>query len=138
MNRTEEPQHPMPIIDPAIALSSRQEAFCRHYAASAPGNDLPSADDPPEETCEYCPWAPGDGFGDARIDDDRADNAEHDWLYERRYDYDEICDPWAPEEVEERRRSRVEREERGGGEDGGWSGPATPVSPRTMTKHDTS
>ena len=24
----------MPIIDPAIALSTRQEAFCRHYAVS--------------------------------------------------------------------------------------------------------
>ena len=24
----------MPIIQPAVALSTRQEAFCRHYAAS--------------------------------------------------------------------------------------------------------
>ncbi len=24
----------MPIIDPTVALSSRQEAFCRHYTAS--------------------------------------------------------------------------------------------------------
>ncbi|MCY3753153.1 MAG: hypothetical protein OXG99_03575, partial [Alphaproteobacteria bacterium] len=48
------------------------------------------------------------------IDDDRADGAEHDWLYQRRNGYDEIYDPWAPEEVEERRQSRLEREERGG------------------------
>ena len=26
-----EPPHPMPIIDPAIALSTRQEAFRRYY-----------------------------------------------------------------------------------------------------------
>ncbi|MCY3752709.1 MAG: hypothetical protein OXG99_01295 [Alphaproteobacteria bacterium] len=39
MNRTEEPQHPMPIIDPAIALSTRQEAFCRHYAVSGNAAD---------------------------------------------------------------------------------------------------
>ena len=29
----------MPIIDPAIALSTRQEAFCRHYAASGNAAD---------------------------------------------------------------------------------------------------
>ena len=60
-----------------------------------PANDLAPADDPPEETYEDCPWAVGDGD---RIDDDRAslplakagDNAEHDWLHQRRYDYDEI------------------------------------------------
>ena len=60
-----------------------------------PANDLPPADDPPEETYEDCPWAVGEGDG---IDDDRAslplakagDNAEHDWLHQRRYDYDEI------------------------------------------------
>ena len=101
-----------------------------------PANDLPPADDPPEETYDDCSWADGgDGSGDGRIDD-RADNAEHDWLYQRRHGYDEIYDPWSPEEVEERRRSRLEREERSGGEDGDWRGPATPVSPRTMTKHD--
>ena len=67
-----------------------------------PANDLPpppalakAGDDPPEETYEHCPWAVGDGD---RIDNDRAslplakagDNAEHDWLHQRRYDYDEI------------------------------------------------
>ena len=80
-----------------------------------PANDLPPADDPPEETYEDCPWAPDGGFGgDDTTDNDRADNAEHDWLHQRRYDYDEIYDPWAPEEVEERRQSRLEREQRGG------------------------
>ena len=29
----------MPIIDPAIALSTRQEAFCRHYATSGNAAD---------------------------------------------------------------------------------------------------
>ena len=29
----------MPIIDPAVALSTRQEAFCRHYAASGNAAD---------------------------------------------------------------------------------------------------
>ena len=95
-----------------------------------PANDLPPADDPPEEVYEDCPWAGGGGFGDdgradGTIDDDRADGAEHDWLYQRRNGYDEIYDPWAPEEVEERRQSRLEREERGGD----WSRPATGNSP---------
>ncbi len=88
--------------------------------------DLPPADDPPEETYEDCPWAAADMPGhEERIDGDRADGAEHDWLYQRRNGYAEIYDPWAPEEVEERTRNRLEREERGGGEDDGWSGPAT-------------
>ena len=81
----------------------------------APANDLPPADDPPGETYEHCPWAIGGGFGgDDSTDNDRADNAEHDWLHQRRYDYDEIYDPWAPEEREERRQSRLEREQRDG------------------------
>ncbi len=88
--------------------------------------DLLPADDPPEETYEEGLWAgdhpPG---GEDRIDDDRADGAEHDWLYQRRNGYAEIYDPWTPEEVERRRQDRLEREEWGGGEDDGWSGPAT-------------
>ena len=87
-----------------------------------PANDLPPADDPPEETYEDCPWAGGGGFGDddradGTIDDDRADGAEHDWLYQRRNGYDEIYDPWAPEEREQRERERLEREEWGDGGD---------------------
>ena len=84
-----------------------------------PANDLPpppalakAGDDPPEETYEDCPWAPDGGFGgDDGADNERADNAGHDRLYQRRYGYDEIYDRWAPEEVEERRRARLEREE---------------------------
>ena len=57
---------------------------------------------------------PGD---EDRIDDNRADGAEHDWLYQRRNGYDEIYDPWAPEEVERRRQDRLEREERRCGND---------------------
>ena len=102
-----------------------------------PANDLPPADDPPGEVYEDCPWAGDGGFGDddradGTIDDDRADGAEHDWLYQRRNGYDEIYDPWAPEEREQRKRDRIEREERGGDpfnlddeedwDDGGWTG----------------
>ena len=88
----------------------------------SPANDLPPADDPPGEAYEDCPWARDDGFGDddrtdGTIDDDRADGAEHDWLYQRRNGYDEIYDPWAPEEREQRERERLEREEwRNGGD----------------------
>ncbi len=85
-----------------------------------PDDDRPPADDPPEETYEDCPWAGGEGS-----DDDRADGAEHDWLYQRRNGYAEIYDPWAPEEVRQRTRNRLERDKRGGGEDGDRSGPAT-------------
>ena len=95
----------------AAAVEERARLPVSFDPPPPPANDLPPADDPPEETYEDCPWAVGDGD---RIDDDRADNAEHDWLHQRRYDYDEIYDPWAPEEVEERRQSRLEREQRGG------------------------
>ena len=82
----------------------------------APANDLPPADDPPEEAYEDCPWAGGDRSAyddrtDGMIDDDRADGAEHDWLYQRRNGYAEIYDPWSPEEREERRRDRLERDD---------------------------
>ena len=80
-------------------------------APASPG-DLPPADDPPEQVYEDCPWAGRDRTGDADwIDDDRADGAEHDWLYQRRNGYADIYDPWSPEAVEERRRDRLEREE---------------------------
>ena len=94
--------------------------------APASPDGLPPADDPPEEVYEDCPWAGGGWTGDAdRIDDDRADGAEHDWLYQRRNGYADIYDPWSPEEVEQRRRSQLEREEealRPRGDD--WAGPA--------------
>ena len=85
---------------------------CFGPPAPASSGDLPPADDPPEEVYEDYPWAGRDRTGDADwIDDDRADGAEHDWLYQRRNGYADIYDPWSPEEVEQRRRSRIEREE---------------------------
>ena len=73
--------------------------------------DLPPADDPPEETYEDGLWAGGDPPGDEdRIDDDRADGAEHDWLYQRRNGFAEIYDPWAPENIEPRRQDVLEQE----------------------------
>ena len=54
--------------------------------------------------------------------------AEHDWLYQRRNGYADIYDPWSPEEVEQRRQSRIEREEEAlrprADEDDDWTGPA--------------
>ena len=71
----------------AAAVEERERLPVSFDPLPPPANDLPPADDPPEETYEDCPWAVGDGD---RIDNDRADNAEHDWLHQRRYDYDEI------------------------------------------------
>ncbi len=102
----------------AAAVEERSRLPFGFGLPAPPPDDLPPADDPPEETYEYCPWAAADTPGhEDRIDDDRADSAEHDWLYQRRNGYDDIYDPWAPEEVEERRRNRIEREERRCGDD---------------------
>ena len=60
----------------------------------------------PEETYEDGLWA----SDEVRIDDDRADGAEHDWLYQRRNGFAEIYDPWAPENIEPRRQDGLERE----------------------------
>ena len=74
--------------------------------------DLPPADDPPEETYEDGLWAGDDPPGcEDRIDDDRADGAEHDWLYQRRNGYAEIYDPWTPENIEIRRQNSLAAEE---------------------------
>ena len=94
----------------AAAVEERTRLPVRFTPPPEPANDLLPADDPPEETYEDCPWAGGDGGDEDGIDDDRADGAEHDWLYQRRNGYDDIYDPWAPDEVEERRQSRLERE----------------------------
>ena len=78
-----------------------------------PREDLPPADDPPEETYEEGLWAGDDPAGhEDRIDDDRADGAEHDWLYQRRNGYAEIYDPWTPKNIELRVRDRLAGEER--------------------------
>ena len=96
----------------AEAVEERMRLPVRFGPPPAPANDLPPADDPPEQVYEDYPWAGRDRTGDADwIDDDRADGAEHDWLYQRRNGYADIYDPWSPEEVEQRRQSRLEREE---------------------------
>ena len=143
----------------AAAVEERTRLPVSFEPPPPPANDLPpppalakAGDDPPEEAYEDCPWAGDGGFGDddrtdGTIDDDRADGAEHDWLYQRRNGYDEIYDPWAPEEREQRERDRIERDEwRNGGDpfdldgeedrDDDWSGPPTGNSPPTMTEHD--
>ncbi len=102
----------------AGAVEERMRLPVSFGPPSAPANDLPLADDPPEETYEDDPWRGDDPPGhEDRINDNRADGAEHDWLYQRRNGYAEIYDPWAPDEVEERRRDRIEWEERRCGND---------------------
>ena len=82
----------------------------------------PPADDPPEETYdpEQFPgeWANGDRPGE----EERAEGAETDWLYQRRNNYAEIHDPWSPENIEQRRRDSLDWLER--------AGPINPPEPR--------
>ena len=72
----------------AAAVEERVRLPVRFTPPPAPANDLPpppapdrspgpalakAGDDPPEETYEYCPWAPDGGFGgDDGTDNDRA------------------------------------------------------------------
>ena len=100
----------MPKLDPTVAPSTRQEAFCRHFVAS--GNAADAA-----RQAGYAERDDGDPRDDDRIDDDRADGAEHDWFYQRRDGYAELYDPWTPENVEFRRQDRFEREVMRCGED---------------------
>ena len=104
----------------ALRLAEAVEERTRLPVTFAP---LPEpANDLPEEVYEDYPWAGRDRTGDPDwIDDDRADGAEHDWLYQRRNGYAGIYDPWSPEEVEQRKRSRLERED---DRDDDWTGPA--------------
>ena len=92
----------------ARAVEERERLSVRLEAPGPlPGRDLPPADDPPEDT--YDPerfpgeWAGGDGPGE----DDRADGAETDWLYQRRNGFAHLHDPWTPENVEARRRDSL-------------------------------
>ena len=150
----DEAAHAMTAERLAAAVEERTRLPVRFGPPPEPANDLPPADDPPGEAYEDCPWAGEGGFGDddrtdGTIDDDRADGAEHDWLYQRRNGYDDIYDPWAPEEREQRERDRIERDEWGDGgdpfnpdnedwddnendEDGPQNGEFAPI----MTKHD--
>ena len=75
----------MPIIDPTVAPSTRQEAFCRHYAVS--GNAA-------------------DAARQAGYSGRSARQTGCALLRPRR-----IYGPWSPEEVEQHRWSRLEREE---------------------------
>ena len=97
----------------AEAVEERERLpVCFEPPEPPPAEDLPPADDPPEETYEEGLWAGDDPPGhEDRIDDDRADGAEQDWLYQRRNGFAEIYDPWAPETIEERRQDRLEQEE---------------------------
>ncbi len=67
----------------ARAVEERERLPVSFETPAPVPDDRPLADDPP-------------GHED-RIDGDRADGAEHDWLYQRRNGYDEIYDPWSPD-----------------------------------------
>ena len=75
----------MPIIDPTIALAARQEAFCRHYAVSGNAADAARQAGYSERSARQIGCA----------------------LLRPRH----IYGPRSPEEVEQHRRSRLEREE---------------------------
>ena len=97
----------------AEAVEERERLpVCFQTSEPPPREDLPLADDPPEDTYEDGQWAGDDPPGhEDRIDDDRADGTEHDWLYQRRNGFPEIYDPWAPETIDQRRQDRLEWEE---------------------------
>ena len=98
----------------AAAVEERTRLPVRFTLPPAPANDLLPADDPPEETYdpEQFPgeWANGDRPGE----EERADGAEHDWLYQRRNGYAELHDPWSPENIEQRRQDSLDWLERAG------------------------
>ena len=103
----------------AEAVEERERLPVRFQTSEPPpSDDLPPADDPPEGTYEEGLWAGDDPPGhEDRIDDDRADGAEQDWLYQRRNGFAELYDPWTPENIELRRQDRFEREEMHCGDD---------------------
>ena len=87
---------------------------CFALPEQAPANDLPPADDPPEDT--YDPERfPGErADGERPSEEERAEGAETDWLYQRRNDYTELHDPWSPENIERRQADSLNRLERAG------------------------
>ncbi len=115
------------------AVEERESLPVRFDPPPPPANDLPLADDPPEDT--YDPerfpgeWADGDRPGE----EERAEGAETDWLYQRRNGYAEIHDPWSPENIERRQADSLNRLENGPPPS---TRPETPVSHPTMTKHE--
>ncbi len=98
----------------AAAVEERTRLPVSFGPPPAPANDLPPADDPPEETydSEQFPgeWANGDRPGE----EERAEGAETDWLYQRRNGYAELHDPWSPENIEQRRQDSLDWLERAG------------------------
>ena len=97
---------------------------CFETPEPPPAEDRPLADDPPEDT--YVPeqfpaeWADGEHPSD----EDRADGAETDWLYQRRNGFAELHDPWTKENIEQRRQNSLAWEEMRCG-----NGPFTPFDP---------
>ena len=68
------------------------------------GEDRPLADDPPEDL--YDPERlPDDQGEDERPEDDRADGAECDWLFQRRSGLAGLHDPWTPDNLKRRNRN---------------------------------
>ncbi len=110
----DEAAHAMTAERLAAAVEERGRLPVRFGPPPVPANDLPPADDPPEETYdpEQFPgeWANGDRPGE----EERAEGAETDWLYQRRNNYAELHDPWSPENIEQRRRDSLDWLERAG------------------------
>ena len=96
------------------AVEERERLPVSFEPPPAPANDLPPADDPPEDT--YDPERfPGEWAGGDRPDEEeRAEGAETDWLYQRRNNYAELHDPWSPENIERRQADSLNRLERAG------------------------
>ena len=88
----------------AEAVEERERLPVRFEAPEPPPPEgRPPADDPPEDTYDPAQF-PGEWPDGARpSDEERAEGAETDWLYQRRNGYTEIHDPWAPEAIEQRR-----------------------------------
>ena len=110
----DEVAHAMTAERLAAAVEERTRLPVCFTPPPEPANDLPPADDPPEETYdpEQFPgeWANGDRPGE----EERAEGAETDWLYQRRNGYADLHDPWSPENIEQRRQDSLDRLERAG------------------------
>ena len=110
----------------AEAVEERERLPVRFEAPEPPPPEgRPLADDPPEDT--YDPERfPGEWPDGARpSDEERAEGAETDWLYQRRNGYPEIHDPWAPEAIEQRRQDSL-----------AWLAVTGPETPRSPPEHD--
>ena len=98
----------------AAAVEERERLPVSFAPPPEPAGGLPPADDPPEET--YDPEQfPGEWpDGDRPSEEERAEGAETDWLYQRRNNYAELHDPWSPENIEQRRQDSLDWLERAG------------------------